>query len=237
MTPGTDWSSFVATGNNNDATVYKPSSLANIFEPREDLGERRGSVLIENEDGSGIDELLAQMEEEESQRQFTQHAEAALQDLTPAHTPAVKDTEKQTSGQRNSLAAFPTPETDGSITPSLTNTLSHTTSDGQKQSEIATPEDQACSPYVTANSITSSSTTSTVSRAIPSTRGPRPTSVEMPKSTFIPPPPMCMFFNPAFKDLTAGKLGVWRGDLEVRGRGGGKFSVVVVGEAGTDYLW
>jgi hypothetical protein len=32
-------------------------------------------------------------------------------------------------------------------------------------------------------------------------------------------------------------VGVWKGDLEIKGRGGGIFSVLVVGEEATEYLW
>ena len=59
----------------------------------------------------------------------------------------------------------------------------------------------------------------------------------MPDATFVPPPPMCMFFSPAFKDLKQGKVGVWKGDLEMRGRGGGNFSILIVGEETTSHLW
>lgn len=48
---------------------------------------------------------------------------------------------------------------------------------------------------------------------------------------------MCMFFSPAFHDLQKDKVGVWKGDLEIRGRGGGKFSVLIVGEQSTGHLW
>jgi hypothetical protein len=46
-----------------------------------------------------------------------------------------------------------------------------------------------------------------------------------------------MFFNPSFKDLQKGKVGVWKGDLKIRGRGGGVFSVLIVGEEGSGDLW
>jgi hypothetical protein len=44
-------------------------------------------------------------------------------------------------------------------------------------------------------------------------------------------------FSPSFHDLQRGKVGVWKGDLEIKGRGGGIFSVLVVGEEATEYLW
>jgi hypothetical protein len=46
-----------------------------------------------------------------------------------------------------------------------------------------------------------------------------------------------MFFSPAFHDLQKGKVGVWKGDLEVRGKGGGKFSILIVGEEATGHFW
>ena len=59
----------------------------------------------------------------------------------------------------------------------------------------------------------------------------------MPTDAFVPPPPMCMFFNPSFKDLQVGKVGVWQGDLVIRGRDGGKFGIMVIGETDTGSLW
>lgn len=68
-------------------------------------------------------------------------------------------------------------------------------------------------------------------------RAPPPSQIALAPVPFIPPPPMCMFFTPAFRDLQKGKVGVWKGDLEIRGRGGGKFNVLIVGEEGSDHLW
>lgn len=287
MTPGADWSTFLSvtagtsTPEKAAATTAGPgpSSLANVFDPREDMvgDQRRGSILPEVDDPRGIDELLAQMEEEESRRQAAQHSTPvpapatadqapASSTLTPAQTPVMANTSlkgKQAESNANTATFFlPTPETDGAETPSLpdarnhsitsststTTTVSNTITHPQphavnrsrKSFDHQSPPDEAASPFVTANSAhsyASSSTSSTVSRTIPSTRAPHPTMLPMPTATFIPPPPMCMFFNPSFKDLTVGKLGVWKGDLEVKGRGGGRFAVLVVGETGTDYLW
>jgi hypothetical protein len=44
-----------------------------------------------------------------------------------------------------------------------------------------------------------------------------------------------MFFSPSFKDLTQGKIGAWRGDLNVKGAG--KFSILVIAENGTENTW
>ncbi|RSH85435.1 hypothetical protein EHS25_004831 [Saitozyma podzolica] len=50
------------------------------------------------------------------------------------------------------------------------------------------------------------------------------------------PSSICMSFSPSFRDLQKGKVGVWKGDLEIKGRGGGKFSVLIVGEEAMGYL-
>ncbi|WVQ80782.1 hypothetical protein IAT38_002887 [Cryptococcus sp. DSM 104549] len=84
---------------------------------------------------------------------------------------------------------------------------------------------------------TSSALTAQPTQTKPASQKPRPTGVPIPRVDFIPPPPMCMFFNKSFEDLTQGKAGIWKGDLEVRGRGGGKFNVLVIGDQGTEHLW
>jgi hypothetical protein len=59
----------------------------------------------------------------------------------------------------------------------------------------------------------------------------------IPTPPFVSPPPMCMFFQPTFRDLQAGKVAVWKGDLTIRGRGGGTFNILIVGEEGSDRYW
>jgi len=46
-----------------------------------------------------------------------------------------------------------------------------------------------------------------------------------------------MFFNSSFRDLQQGKVGVWKGDLDLKGKGGGTFSVLIVGEEVSGHLW
>jgi hypothetical protein len=58
-----------------------------------------------------------------------------------------------------------------------------------------------------------------------------------PPPRLIVPPPLCMFFTPSFHDLQNGKIGVWKGDLDIRRKGGGKFSVLIVGEEATGHIW
>jgi hypothetical protein len=48
---------------------------------------------------------------------------------------------------------------------------------------------------------------------------------------------MALFFPPSFRDLQHGKVGVWKGNLEIKGIVGGMFSVLIVGEETTGYLW
>lgn len=67
---------------------------------------------------------------------------------------------------------------------------------------------------------------------------PRPVlQLPLPSGLCTPLPPMCMFFSPTFHDLKRGKVGVWEGHLKIKGRGGGIFSVLIVGEEATEYLW
>ena len=66
--------------------------------------------------------------------------------------------------------------------------------------------------------------------------GPR-MSLDLPNNAFVPPPPMCMFFHPNFRDLQKDKIGIWKGDLEIRGVGGGKWSILIIGEQATGNIW
>jgi hypothetical protein len=175
----------------------------------------------------GIDEILAAMEEGAARAESKQSELVSVEER----------------GRKSESTYLPTPETDGSDTPALTTASSSKRTQSRQASEVSnnppstnplgfSPESMA-SPYATA----SSTATSIVSRIIPSVRAPHPTQVQMPTQAFVPPPPMCMFFNPSFKDLQKGKVGVWKGDLKIRGRGGGVFSVLIVGEEGSGDLW
>jgi hypothetical protein len=213
VSPGADLSGLLG----GTGTTPRESLSHNMdfrFEPE---ARRSSTVRMDgDEQAKGIDEILAAMEEgkEAQERAIAQ----AVEEKHP------KDTKKRKS--RSEEFQLPTPETDSSDSPS-------TRRPSESRKGTHSPEDMA-SPFVTA----SSATASTVSKIVPAvTRQPHPTSLMMPDATFVPPPPMCMFFNPAFKDLTQGKVGIWKGDLEVRGRGGGKFSILIVGEETTGHLW
>ncbi|WVQ99608.1 hypothetical protein IAU59_006744 [Kwoniella sp. CBS 9459] len=198
----------------------------------------------------GIDEILASMEEgnEEQERAVVAaNLASSVQAITPTHT---QHQEFKQDGGANGMAdsagstfQFPTPETDSSQSPPNRR---------NSKGNVMSPMSMA-SPYVSAGSSTvlaptpASSTSTVVSHSAPidgsssSLAKPpnkaRPSQLSMPPVEFIPPPPMCMFFNPSFENLTDGKAGIWRGDLEVRGRGGGKFPIIVVGEKDTEHLW
>lgn len=243
LTPGFDWSTILSG--------IGPAVSADPFEhhpdPREDLvgDHRRNSHKEEDDQARGIDELLAAMEEgrELHERQESQ-LQKQVQDVispgpthTPTRTPAPPPSASLDKPARNHSTDtyLPTPETDSSESPAI-----HTT----RQNSFIAGSDQAASPRVTACSYQSAATSSalsTVSKALSNgagtSRAAHPTSLTMPVNSFVPPPPMCMFFNPSFKDITQGKLGVWKGELEVKGQSGGRFSILVIGEQGTESIW
>ena len=122
---------------------------------------------------------------------------------------------------KSSGSAFqlPTPETD-----------SDATKTPRRQSTAVSLQlspDSTASPFIPGGAVTKP----------PSGRAAHPTSLVMPTEAFVPPPPMCMFFNPSFRDLQKGKVGVWKGDLSLRGKGGGTFNVLIVGEEVSGHLW
>ena len=256
LTPGFDWSTIL--------NGIGPAVTADPFDPREDLvGEhRRNSLRQEEDQARGIDELLAAMEE--GRELHEREAQALLQSqsqsqaptnavpepkavslslpVSPSLTPVQPPASKNKAATTTTTAAenyLPTPQTDASESPA-----NYTT----RQNSFTAASDQGASPHVTACSYKSaaSSALSTVSKALSvgsgsaaagSSRAAHPTSLAMPVNSFVPPPPMCMFFSPSFKDITQGKLGVWKGELEVKGQSGGKFSILVIGEQGTESIW
>ena len=226
MTPGVDLApslgplaGFTPRGSVSNPFIHTHSQYDFGFEP----DSRRGSAsrVDADEQARRIDEMIAAMEEDKEavETAFVQDAENSTP-FTSAKAKSVSD-EFQ----------IPTPDTECSTSPAAR----LMGADSRKGSFQHTPDSMA-SPYVTASS---SATVSTVSKIVPAApvRQPKPKQLRMPNAPFIPPPPMCMFFSPAFRDLQEGKVGVWKGDLTVRGRGGGKFSVLVVGEASSAQLW
>ncbi|WVF71262.1 hypothetical protein IAT40_006065 [Kwoniella sp. CBS 6097] len=258
LTPS-GWS-FLANGGNGATEEPKPQANAELntgfpFPLNPDLemavaGANRRTSLTRTDPGDdshikGIDEILAQMEEgnEEQERAV---AAANLASSVQAITPVASQQQEFKQGgpdSHGSTFQFPTPETDSSQSPPDRR---------NSKNNVMSPMSMA-SPYVSAGSSTvlaptpASSTSTVVSHSAPADASSstltkpankaRPSQLSMPPVEFIPPPPMCMFFNPSFENLTDGKAGIWRGDLEMRGRGGGKFPIIVVGEKDTEHLW
>ncbi|WVW83995.1 hypothetical protein I302_106020 [Kwoniella bestiolae CBS 10118] len=240
-------------GGNDNNTAARNVSGGFPFPMNADLGSEalaaRRASLAKTENGDdanikSIDEILASMEEgkEENERammaaNLTSDPQISVPFMLPMESG--HPTNEAGPSRQNSTYQFPTPETDSSNSPS-SGKMSN------KPTTTLSPVSMA-SPHVTAGSITSTlvgpSPTATIQQPHPPTGGKphplkqRPTQLSMPAVDFIPPPPMCMFFNPSFENLTDGKAGIWRGDLEVRGRGGGKFPILVIGEKDTEHLW
>ena len=250
LTPGFDWS-----------TVLNGVGSSVMNDPFSDLRDdlvleqqrRRSSLKLEDEEQvRGIDELLAAMEEgreihEMESHQLLQDTLKARKIDTPAPPATVPSSHKTPAppvpvSKASTETYLPTPETDSSESPAV-----HPRS--TRQNSFAAGSDQAVSPHVTAcsyNSVATSSAISTVSKALSTSggngngngsRAAHPTSLAIPVNSFVPPPPMCMFFNPSFRDITQGKLGVWKGELEVKGQSGGKFNILIIGEQGTENIW
>ena len=211
-----------------------------MVDPREDTvgGHRRSSYG--NDESRGIDELLAEMEEgrEASERKASIAREKEVKIITPGQTTFTPGTtppdDKAKLPAPTPKTHLPTPETDSSSfdSPATQNSTRQNSYRSPKEEE----PDQAKSPYVTGGSVGTSC--STVSRALSTgSRAPHPTSVTIPENSFVPPPPMCMFFNPSFKDITQGKIGAWKGDLDIKGSSGGRFSILVIAETGSEDIW
>jgi len=249
-TPGGDTTSlFMGSGLTPHDSGVPDLSLASLAQFEFYLGQedpRRASICRTDDDHArGINELLAAMEEGNEARQ----AAAFADDSTKAK-------KSKPTSQANTTFQVPTPETDLSESPARPEdrqrsvSASDSASASRNRSLTFSPPDSMASPFVTA----SSSTLSAVSKTLSATssvshttaisqhlagwnRAHPPTLLQMPTAPFVPPPPMCMFFSPAFKDLQRGKVGVWKGELEVKGRGGGKFNILIVGEETTGHLW
>lgn len=216
-----------------------------------------GGLSRDEDQIRGIDEILAQMEENRA----TAEIKAALSAMP--EPPAEKARPVSAPHQ------MPTPDTDRSdvqsegqagSTPSDTRKASFTLTPPSShdspiaiaksklpagvpsgQSALARPGKGLKSAAVSANQLMtppdSSQNVPRISTTGQSGKKTHQLSLAMPTTAFVPPPPMCMFFSPAFHDLQNGKVGVWKGDLDIRGVGGGKFSILIVGEETTGHLW
>ncbi|ODN82024.1 hypothetical protein L202_02350 [Cryptococcus amylolentus CBS 6039] len=214
LTPGA-WSAqhdpFIGNGGQNTLFPRKSSLASTAFPFPFQLDDEKKPAEQDEQASTEDDNHVAGLDEllagMEDQRNDVQH------DIKP-----VENTTIQTFN-------LPTPETTSSDSPTTTS-----------NKMVFSPPTTLSSPFVTAGSSISAAPVPAPVPAKPHTKA-RPPQLSMPPVDFVPPPPMCMFFKSAFDNLTDGKVGIWKGDLEVRGRGGGKFSVLVVGEQGFDHLW
>lgn len=234
LTPGFggDFNSLFGTQTpSGSRNAIQPSNLGQ-FEFHVDHDAHRPSI------GSigGIDEILASMEKEQEAEDRDLNEAASVRATPVTAITALPASLPQSSS--TSTFQLPTPETDNDLSSGTPRRISVV------ESKLAmshfSPESMA-SPYVTGSSGTishvSKELTPVASTASVGNRAAHPTSLPMPTEAFIPPPPMCMFFNPSFKDLQKGKVGVWKGDLLLRGKGGGTFNVLIVGEEVSGHLW
>jgi hypothetical protein len=262
VTPGADWS-FLGSSGNGTATRFTlnpsvltsgpgPSSWAFEIGGEVDREQRRSSTSRTDEGDSTqrIDDLIAAMEEgrEAHERRLVAQAQAAMSSM-----PQPPDTGIAITGQikaTESALHLPTPEIDTSESPSIGGACSHSVDAGSSSIQsrndsfqLTPPESEilAFTPTtINASSFTSIPTSSQVAQTKSTHEGPRAKpamQLALPPAPLNTPPPMCMFFSPSFRDLQKGKVGVWKGDLEIKGRGGGKFSVLIVGEEAMGYLW
>lgn len=244
LTPGA-WSAqhdpFV--GSTGQSNLFKPQAPEDAGFPfpltsgekAEDVGRKSlaNGVVEEDQMGQSIAEILARMEEEQDGDGPVSVAEDEIQTHSQPSRMSFTELGSQRLNPVDQSFHLPTPETTSSESPNNHNAHNN---------KIAfSPPTSMSSPFVSAGSTGSVVPTNNESGPGPTKCSAhvktRPTQVPIPPVDFIPPPPMCMFFNPSFENLQEGKSGVWRGDLEVRGRGGGKFSVLVIGESGMDHLW
>lgn len=256
VTPGLggDFNALFAgsTGLTPRGSISHPSNLGQFefhFDERPAL----------TEEASGIDEILASMEEgqqaDEREIILAAATQTTSQDAIASSRPVAKSQIQSTAiTNTTATAAFqlPTPETDSDV-------MGNTPRSNISERASHFSPDSMASPYVTGSSgsasaiskdLTMSTTTNTMINAASApvagssmslnrttSRAAHPTSLVLPTEAFVPPPPMCMFFNPSFRDLQQGKVGVWKGDLELKGTSGGTFSVLIVGEEVSGHLW
>ncbi|KAL1411424.1 hypothetical protein Q8F55_002380 [Vanrija albida] len=262
FTPGEEWPSLATTlPSGSGLTPRRPFSpalglppiefsAASEFSPRPSLSGPADGV--ESGEGiNGIDEIIAQLEDASEQRE----AEAELHESQSQEDWKQADSVKEE--ETDIAMQLPTPETDGVLDYPREQAI-QTNPSTKRKTGADTPEtasqtlEHVGSPFVSGASVLSATSASSAIPTVPLPNGDgddnkrpvvlkvtrnRPTQLSLPTAEFVPPPPMCLFFSPAFRDLQKGKVGVWKGELAIRGRGGGNFNVLIIGEEGSDALW
>lgn len=254
LTPnaGSEWPSLGTTlASGSGLTPRRPFSPAlglppiGLSDPAE--GSSRPVSRAEGDGLNGIDEILAQIEDTNELRENEANAsvdcpewlQTRLEDHESDHlgTEFAGDPDKERNGSESSTFSSESPvdQMVGSRTSSpfvsaasMFSVTSASTTIPLVPLPSDTPQDLEKQPTVRPVAKTAASFRS---------RQQAPKQLDLPIVPFIPPPPMCMFFSPTFRDLQKDKVGVWKGDLSVRGRGGGTFNILIVGEQGSDHLW
>ncbi|KLT45443.1 hypothetical protein CC85DRAFT_135026 [Cutaneotrichosporon oleaginosum] len=244
FTPGEEWPSLSTTLPSGSGLTPRREFSPALGLPPIDISDPLDTVPRPGSRGAGdamtgIDAILAEMEEDERIRES--------QSVSSSAGPSQPEWTKSNSTAQASTQASPATV----VTPTENDpfvTRAGTSSNAEEPVEY-----MISSPFVSGGSMLSSATSAstnipTVSPETAQTagtviamRGPRPRAptlqLPLPDVPFIPPPPMCMFFSPSFRDLQEGKVAVWKGDLTIRGRGGGRFNVLIIGEAASGHLW
>ncbi len=242
FTPGEEWPSLSTTLPSGSGLTPRREFSPALGLPPIDISDPLDSAPRPESRGmgdamTGIDAILAEMEEDERMRE-TQSGPASAAPSQPEWT-------KSDSNTQASTQASPAMATPNDSDPFIARPASSSNAEEPVENMVS-------SPFVSGGSMLSSATSASTN--IPSVppeaaetggmvavKTPRPRAptlqLPLPDVPFIPPPPMCMFFSPAFRDLQEGKVAVWKGDLTIRGRGGGRFNILIIGEASSGHLW
>ncbi|BEI85478.1 hypothetical protein CcaverHIS002_0508790 [Cutaneotrichosporon cavernicola] len=244
FTPGEEWPSLSTTLPSGSGLTPRREFSPALGLPPIDISDPLESGPRPESRGvgdamTGIDAILAEMEEDERLRE-TQSGPAS-------DAPSQPDWTNSNSTAQASTQASPIMATPSDSDPFIACPMSSSNAEEPVENLIS-------SPFVSGGSMMSSATSASTSIpslplepadsggtvvAVKTTPRPRAPSLQLPLPDvpFIPPPPMCMFFSPAFRDLQEGKVAVWKGDLTIRGRGGGRFNILIIGEATSGDLW
>ncbi|GMK55259.1 hypothetical protein CspeluHIS016_0203150 [Cutaneotrichosporon spelunceum] len=244
FTPGEEWPSLSTTLPSGSGLTPRREFSPALGLPPIDISDPLESGPRPESRGvgdamTGIDAILAEMEEDERMRE-TQSGPASAAPSQPDWTNS--NSTAQASTQASPIMATPNdidpfiarPLSSGNTEEPVENLVSSLFLSGGSMLLTSTPVSTniLSLPLETADSVGSVVAVKTTPRP----RGPS-LQLPLPDVPFIPPPPMCMFFSPAFRDLQEGKVAVWKGNLTVRGRGGGSFNVLIIGEAPQGDLW
>lgn len=197
LTPGSEWPSLSTTlASGSGLTPGRPFSPALGLPPIEfsDTVDHpsRPESRTDGDGIKGIDEILAQLEDNEAMR------ENDNDDVVPELLPPSSDDR----GASKSVTDDSQPSSrSGSVATIVDNLMGPS----------------ASSPYVSATSAFSATSASTTIRTVsvpqpapipetPRQRQPLGMQLTLPAPPFIPPLPMCMFFSPSFRDLQTGRL-------------------------------